>query len=66
MTELRQLLRRLVNQPIPGNKVKIVGRPVNKTLLGRTGVLVKYDGVFVEIDGKEHYFSTRSIELTED
>ena len=49
----------------PGDTVKVVGNPRNKNLLGKTGTLVAYTNVQVEVDGKVHPLTTRSIELVE-
>ena len=63
MTTLLQLLRDLGKHPLPGDRVKIVGHPVNRELLGQTGILKRYAGVYVEINGQQHYLSTNSIKL---
>ena len=42
---------------------RIVGKPKNKELLDRPGILKRYTGAFVEIYGQERYLSTNSIAL---
>ena len=55
---LRQFLRL---HALPGEKVKVVGNPRRKELLGKTGTLVRYTDAIIRVGEDEFHLTTNSL-----
>ena len=63
---LKRLLD-LADNPIPGDRVRVVGRPVKKDLVGKTGRVVSlHPDAIVEIEGKHVHLTFNSLKIIED
>ena len=60
------LVKFLRTLPLPGDKVRIGNQAQHQEWRGRTGTLVRYVMVMVEIDGEERQVSLNQIELLHD
>ena len=55
-TTFRQQVEKLLDHPLPGDRVKIVGNPHRKHLLGKTGTVAEvWSDANVLIDGEKHH-----------
>jgi hypothetical protein len=59
---LPQFLRR---HALPSEKVKVVGKPKKKELLGKTGTLIEYTNANVLIDGQKYNLTMNSLRPTD-
>lgn len=51
------------SHPLPGEKIKIGNGAKNKSLLGKTGTVIGFTNITVEVDGKKYNTITKVVEF---